>query len=51
MKKIICVLCVVVVLLINSNSIFSAPYPEPGDTCCILKTIFEEKQIITSLDF
>lgn len=51
MKKIICVLCLAVLLLINSNSVFSAPHPEPGDACCVLKTIFEEKQIITSLDF
>ena len=51
MKKIICVLGVTAILLINGNSLFSAPHPEPGIECCILRTIVEEKQLNPSLDF
>ena len=51
MKKIICVLGVVAILLINGNNLLSAPHPEPGNECYTLKTIIEEKQLNPSLDF
>ncbi len=31
MKRVFCVLCLVVIMLAGSINVFSAPYPEPGN--------------------
>ncbi len=31
MKRVFCVLCLVVIMLAGSISVFSAPHPEPGN--------------------
>ncbi len=48
MKRVFCVLCLVVIMLAGSINVFSAPYPEPGndsaaETVIVLSDIFEEQ--------